>query len=133
MVGCIWQIFKFCKMELHPFCNEPFNWYHKLLIMESYIEIYMNQCFCCYVIKSAGEVANKVGPIVIRRLKSTANRNKSLSNQDIGKYVRCTCTFYFYLEIISPKIMVSLLHPAVLGFGIGQIANRRRYSLLDPI
>ena len=35
-------------------------------------------CFFCYVIKSAGEIAKKV--LLMSHLKSNANRNKSLSN-----------------------------------------------------
>ena len=56
----------------------------------------MINCFCCYVIKSAGETAKK--SIVISHLKSTAYKNKSLKlgycALNARKYVRCTRTFY---------------------------------------
>ena len=56
-----------------------------------------DHCFCCYVIKSAGEIAKKV---LLCHLKSTAYRNKmtlKLGYRAVNarKYVRCARTFYF--------------------------------------
>ena len=44
----------------------------------SHLARYDQYCFCCYVIKSAGGAAKKA--LLSRRLKSTAYRNKSLTN-----------------------------------------------------
>ena len=57
----------------------------------------MIYCFCCYIIKSAGETAKKV--FVISHLKSTAYRNKislKLGYRTVNarKYVRCARTFH---------------------------------------
>ena len=88
---------------------------------------HVQYCFCCYVIKSVGEAANKVSLPVVRNPLLIEIHLLKLGHWTLNatKYVRCARTFFLLLlnDFVSLKdrlfemaVSMSDCHPRGPGF-----------------